>query len=105
MISNIDGLALFPTLYFLLIAPALFLLTAKWVRHAAIQSTPRLRWLHLVPIPLLALLWFTQFDTELFVDLRDNLLLSNYFGKKFSHFYYTTIPFIRRSHSSPWIRS
>jgi hypothetical protein len=88
LISNIHGLALFPTLYFLLIAPALFLLTAKWLRHAAIQSTPRLRWLHLVPIPLLALLWFTQFDTELFVDLRDNLLLSNYFGKKFSHFYY-----------------
>jgi len=88
LISNIHGYALFPTLYFLLIAPALFLLTAKWVTHSAIQSTRRLRWLHLLPIPLLALLWFTQFDTELFVDLRDNLLLSNYVGKKFSQFYY-----------------
>ena len=88
LISNIHGYALFPTLYFLLIAPALFLLTAKWVTHSAIQSTRRLRWLHLLPIPLLALLWFTQFDTELFVDLRDNLLLSNYAGKKFSQFYY-----------------
>jgi hypothetical protein len=88
LISNIHGYALFPTLYFLLIAPALFPLTAKWATHSAIQSTGRLRWLHLLPIPLLALLWFTQFDTELFVDLRDNLLLSNYVGKKFSQFYY-----------------
>jgi len=88
LISNIHGLALFPTLYFLFSAPALFLLTANWVRHAAIQFTPGLRWLHLVPIPLLALLWFTQFNSELFIDLRDILLLSNYFGKKFSHFYY-----------------
>jgi hypothetical protein len=88
LISNIHGYVIFPTLYFLLIAPALFLLTAKWVTHSAIQSTRRLGWLHLLPIPLLALMWFTQFDTGLFVDLRDNLLLSNYFGKKFSQFYY-----------------
>jgi len=59
LISNIRGLALFPTLYFLLIAPALFLLTAKWGTHSALQPTRRLRWLHLFPIPLLALLWLT----------------------------------------------
>ncbi len=88
LISNIRGLALFPTLYFLLIAPALFLLAVKWVTHSALQPAGRLRWLHLFPIPLLALLWFTQFDAELFADLRDNLLLTNYFGKKFNQFYY-----------------
>ncbi len=88
LISNIDGLALYPTLYFVSIPPALFWLTVKWVTPAAIQSGLRLRWLQLVPLPLLALLWFTQFDADLFVDLRDNLLLSNYVGKKFNHFYY-----------------
>ncbi len=88
LISNIHGFALFPTLYFLLIAPAVFLLTSQWVTHSAIQSTGRMRWLHLIPVPFLALLWCTQLDTELFVDLRDNLLLSNYFGQKFSQFYY-----------------
>jgi len=88
LISNVHGLALFPTAYFLIIAPALFLLTAKWAAPAATKSAPRLKWLHLVPIPLLALLWFTQFNSELFVDLRDTLLLPNYFGKKFSQFYY-----------------
>ncbi|MEJ2170809.1 MAG: HEAT repeat domain-containing protein [Desulfobacterales bacterium] len=45
--------------------------------------------IHLIPLPLLALLWFTQFDNEMFLDLRDNLLLSNFYGKKFSDFYYT----------------
>ncbi len=44
---------------------------------------------HLIPIPLLALLWFTQFDSGMFLDLRDNLLLSNPLGRKFSDFYYT----------------
>ena len=88
LISNIRGLALFPTLYFLLIAPALFLLTAKWGTRWTLQPAGRLRWLHLLPVPLLALLWFTQFDTELFTDLRDNLLLTNYFGEKFNQYYY-----------------
>ena len=88
LISNIHGLALLPTAYFVLIAPALFLFTAKWATQAAIQTTPKLKWLHLIPIPLLALLWLTQFNSELFVDLRDNLLLPNYLGKKFSRFYY-----------------
>jgi len=88
LIANIHGFTLFPTLYFLLIAPALFLLTAKWATRLEFQPARRLRWLHLIPIPLLALLWFTQFDAELFVDLRDNLLLTNYFGKKFNQFYY-----------------
>jgi hypothetical protein len=50
------------------------------------------RWrllINLVPVPLLALLWFTQFNSDLFLDLRDNLLLSNSLGRKFSNFYYT----------------
>lgn len=88
LIFNIHGMALYPTLYCALIAPILFILTVKSSMRSAISSTGRRGWLHIIPIPLLALLWFTQFDTELFVDLRDNLLLSNYVGKKFSHFYY-----------------
>ena len=88
LISNIHGLALYPTLYCALIAPILFLLTAKWAAHSAIRNTGRLRWLHFLSIPLLALLWFTQFDADLFIDLRDNLLLSNSLGKKFNQFYY-----------------
>ncbi len=88
LIFNIHGFTLYPSLYCGIVAPILFLLTAKWATYSETRFTGRLKWLHILPIPLLALLWFTQFDAELFVDLRDNLLLSNYPGKKFNQFYY-----------------
>jgi hypothetical protein len=86
---NIHGFTLMPTLYCLLIPPVLFMLTCKREFKNDIPSSPWQRLVHIVPIPLLALLWFTQFDNEMFLDLRDNLLLSNFYGKKFSNFYYT----------------
>jgi hypothetical protein len=88
LIFNIHGFTLYPSLYCGIIAPTLFLLTTKWEAHSAPQFTGRLQWLHILSIPLLGLLWFTQFDAELFIDLRDNLLLSNYPGKKINQFYY-----------------
>jgi len=86
---NIHGFCLIPTLYFLLIPPVLFKLTAKRESHAGSPSSGIQRLVHLIPIPLLALMWFTQFDSAMFLDLRDNLLLSNILGRKFSDFYYT----------------
>jgi len=86
---NRNGFSLMPTLYFLLIAPAVFALTAIREYKPNSPSGEIRRWVHLVPVPLLALLWFTQFDDTLFLDLRDNLLLSNNYGRKFSNFYYT----------------
>jgi hypothetical protein len=41
-----------------------------------------------MPVLLLAILWFTQYDRSLFLDLRDHLLFSNPVGKKVSDFYY-----------------
>ena len=86
---NIHGFCLFPTLYFLLIPPVLFNLTAKRQINGDKPSSRMRKLIHLIPIPLLALLWFTQFDKAMFLDLRDNLLLSNLLGRKFSNFYYT----------------
>lgn len=85
---NGRGFILMPTLYFLFIAPVVFLLTAK--REIADMQTDRKRLLvHFIPLALLALAWFTQYDNEMFLDLRDSLLLSNLYGRKFSNFYYT----------------
>ena len=42
----------------------------------------------LIPIALLACLWGTQMDGNLFVDLRDKLLLSNPLGTRITGFYY-----------------
>jgi hypothetical protein len=86
---NIHGFCLIPTLYFLLIPPVLFKLSAKRISHATNPSSRMQQLVHLIPIPLLALMWFTQFDSAMFLDLRDNLLLSNLLGRKFSDFYYT----------------
>jgi hypothetical protein len=85
---NSRGFDLIPTLYLLVIAPVVFALTAKRVSGGDVQTDRLRRLAHLIPVPLLAVLWFTQFDSGLFLDLRDNLLLSNPYGKKFSNFYY-----------------
>jgi len=87
---NSNGFSLMPTLYFLFIAPLIFSLTTA-LRASGPNSQPGRvrRWVHLIPVPLLALLWFTQFDNTMFLDLRDNLLLSNNYGRKFSNFYYS----------------
>jgi len=88
VLMNLRGFCLMPSLYFLLIWPAVFALTAK--REIADRHSGRWRPLvNLIPVPLLALLWFTQFNADMFLDLRDNLLLSNFLGRKFTNFYYT----------------
>ena len=86
---NIHGFYLIPSLYFLLIPPVIFKLAARRESHRDSLSSRMQKLVHLIPIPLLALLWFTQFDNAMFLDLRDNLLLSNHLGRKFSDFYYT----------------
>ena len=85
---NRSGLNIIPTLYFLLVAPVAFTLTAVWESKAETQPNQIKRLVHLIPVPLLALLWFIQYDDDIFLDLRDNLLVSNYYGRKFSNFYY-----------------
>ena len=85
---NIHGFYLIPSLYFLLIPPVIFKLAARRESHRYSLSSRMQKLVHLIPIPLLALLWFTQFDNAMFLDLRDNLLLSNPLGRKFSDFYY-----------------
>ncbi len=86
---NIHGINLIPTLYFLIIPPVIFKLTAKRQPNTEIRWKRMQQLVHVIPIPLLALLWFTQFDEAMFLDLRDNLLLSNHWGRNFSDFYYS----------------
>lgn len=85
---NSNGFGLMLTLYFLFIPPVIFTVTVKREYRPSGQSDRIRRLVHLIPVPLLALLWFTQFDNTMFLDLRDHLLLSNDYGRKFSNFYY-----------------
>ena len=86
---NLQGFVLFPTIYLLMIPPIVFTATLKWLAPPEGKINRLYRIINLIPVPLLALLWLTQFDINMFLDLRDTLLLSNFVGKKFSNFYYT----------------
>lgn len=85
---NRQGLNPMVTSYFLFIPSVVFMATLKWMPTQSGKGAWRNRIVHLSPVFLLALLWFTQMDSHLFLDLRDNLLLSNRFGTKINDFYY-----------------
>jgi hypothetical protein len=85
---NIYGWSVWPSLYFFLVPPILFTIMLKGMSQSPPELSRTPRWMHIIPIPLLALLWFTQFDGSLLLDLRDNLLWSNLLGNKFMSFYY-----------------
>jgi hypothetical protein len=88
LLVNSNGFILIPTLYFLVIPPVVFLATSRWLVAPHKEARRSYRIINLLPVPLLALLWLTQWDVHLFLDLRDHLLLSNAAGKKFNDFYY-----------------
>jgi hypothetical protein len=82
---NFSAFDLYVNLYFILIPPIVFLFSRR-------RMKTNHRWqsmvIHVVPIIFLALMWFTQFDRHLFVDIRDRLLLSNPIGQRINDFYY-----------------
>ena len=85
---NIRGWVLFPSLFVLLIPTCTGL--------TFIMCDPRAdnganRWLWLVPVVSLVLLtglWASQLNADLFIAIRDNILLSNPMGRKINDFYY-----------------
>ena len=85
ILINLSGFDLYVNLYFWLIPPIVFFSSRRWLpaavdwRDAAVQ---------LLPVVILAALWFTQFDQHMFIDIRDRLLLSNPVGERINRFYY-----------------
>jgi len=86
---NWRGISLLITAYFAVIPPLVFCLTLRWRPRQREGNHP---WhsalIHLVTIALLASLWAPQTKGDLFLDLRDSLLLSNTFGTAINDFYY-----------------
>jgi hypothetical protein len=85
---NANGLSLFGSLYFFLIPAAISL-----VYHVCRPKTSDFRksytrLLPLYPLVLLALIWGIQADRQLFINIRDFLLLSNPVGKSVNDYYY-----------------
>ena len=87
VLINGRGFCLLVTLYFLFVPAIVFAAAARLSPQG--NSPPDYRsLLLLVPLLLLAGLWATQANINLFVNLRDKVLLSNSAGIKVNDFYY-----------------
>lgn len=85
---NRAGFCLMVTSYFLVIPPVVFVATLRSAPGKNKQKAWFSGVIHCVPIVLLALLWASQLSGQVFVEIRDNLLLSNSLGRKVNDFYY-----------------
>ncbi|UCH00937.1 MAG: HEAT repeat domain-containing protein, partial [Deltaproteobacteria bacterium] len=88
LVVNHRGFCPMVTSYFLFIPPLVFVATLRWMPPASRQRVWLNRMIYFIPVLLLALLWTSQMDSHLFLDLRDHLLLSNPSGTKIVDFYY-----------------
>ena len=85
--ANWKGIALFPSLFFLLVP-----LGTAWTAVATMpvsQENRTLQWIvPLATLILMTALWTTQLNRDLFVTIRDQILLSNPIGRSVNDFYY-----------------
>jgi hypothetical protein len=85
---NWKGFSPFTTLYFVVIPPVVFASALKWMPHGNRKQPWRTGLLHIIPIMVLGLLWAPQMKRDLFINIRDHLLLSNPLGERIVNFYY-----------------
>ena len=85
---NLKGFCPIVTSYFFLIPIIAFVSALRWLPARRGQRVWLKEIVHLIPLIILTVLWVSQADSQLFVGLRDNLLLSNSFGMKINDFYY-----------------
>ena len=89
ILVNVQGFLPMVTLHFLLIPPALFLLSLKCLSlRTADPQTGRILLFHVLCLILLAFMGVKQMNTETFSLIRDKVLLSNPVGIHFNNAYY-----------------
>ena len=85
---NRKGFSPWVTLYFTVIPIIIIVVSLKWFQSSPDKKWPGAPWAHIIPVLVLAILWGSQTGTSLFLDIRDNLLLSNRLGIAFNDVYY-----------------
>ncbi|MBW2140364.1 MAG: HEAT repeat domain-containing protein [Deltaproteobacteria bacterium] len=87
---NWQGFNFLVTSYFLFIPPAVFGLNLRRRPRQSGQKSRLMRIIYLLPIVGLALLlmWASKSDSNIFINTRDNLLLSNPVGRTINNAYY-----------------
>ncbi len=86
--ANSHGFNLMATSYFFFIPPVVFSISLKWLPD---QPEQKMRLKIIVPVisfTILALLFSNLINLDMFLSIRDNLLLSNPVGRKVNNFYY-----------------
>lgn len=85
---NFHGFCPAATSYFIFVPSVVSAAVLKWMHAKTRQQTRFGEFAYVIPLLLLALLWLPRAGGDVFLDIRDNLLLSNSFGTKISNFYY-----------------
>ena len=85
---NKDGFLPVESAYFLFIPLVVIGLTLKWGPKEHVRMKVRDIGIYFLPFLLLVVLAVIKIDNQLFMDFRDNILLSNPIGIKVNDFYY-----------------
>jgi len=85
---NFHGFSIAATAYFVFVPVVVSASALKWMPAWTRQRTRFGEFAPVIPLLLLALLWLPCAGGDVFLDIRDNLLMSNSFGTKISDFYY-----------------
>jgi hypothetical protein len=93
VLVNYRGFSPIVSLYFLFIPTVVFTTSLSWIGLQARSGAWLDRIILAGPILLLAILWTSQMDKHLFLDIRDKLLLTNPIGTKINDFYYQYTPY------------
>lgn len=88
LLINMKGFSLFPSLYLLIIPLTVILTTLRSIPGHAQDRKAFSIFIHLAPVLILAVLWIAGYNKQMFLDIRDNLLLSNKIGQEITSFYY-----------------
>jgi len=88
LMVNANGFNLFGSLYFVLVPASVALIYLRCLPQRPDSRGILNQLVPLFPLVFLAVIWGTQADNRLFVNIRDFLLLSNPVGKSINDFYY-----------------
>ncbi len=85
---NFKGFCPAAASYFLFVPPVVFVAALKWMPKQTVGKTRRDELFHIIPLLLLAFMWEPMVGSNVFLNIRDNFLLSDSPGKWINDFYY-----------------
>ncbi len=85
---NFHGFSIAATAYCIFVPAVVSVVALKLMLPRTRQQSRFGEFAPVIPLLLLAFLWLPRASGDVFLDIRDNLLLSNSFGTKISDFYY-----------------